>query len=231
LAWRGFPVDIYSLGQTAPDRKSCRHSARKGLITGMRAPRIPATQHGIVGNSFPMDILIGRLFSLLVVPEPDMQAFTRVPDSDYPPPLGSWCPAAGCPPSRGLGSVQGMGQICAQDGITRPLLCEDSADQSAVDRFNVRAAVQASRFLRDELSTWHCINMKGFRKMVCAAVPPGNDRHACTSLISPLPKVPIQPVFKIVKLHKPLCIGFQGWHRRGRITLPCRSMGLTHSKL
>jgi hypothetical protein len=42
------------------------------------------------------------LFSLLVVP--DLQAFIRVPDSDYPLPLGSWRPAAGS--SQGLGSVQ-----------------------------------------------------------------------------------------------------------------------------
>jgi hypothetical protein len=44
----------------------------------MRGPRVPATQHGIVAIGFPIDILIGRLFSLLVVP--DMQAFIREPD-------------------------------------------------------------------------------------------------------------------------------------------------------
>jgi hypothetical protein len=44
----------------------------------VRGPRVPATQHGIVAIGFPIDILIGRLFSLLVVP--DMQAFIREPD-------------------------------------------------------------------------------------------------------------------------------------------------------
>jgi hypothetical protein len=67
-------------------------------------PNSPQHNMGLWAIPLPMDKLIGRLFSLLAVP--DMQAFIRVPDSDYPLPLGSWRPAAGSSPSQGLGSVQ-----------------------------------------------------------------------------------------------------------------------------
>jgi hypothetical protein len=142
----------------------CRPSARKGVITGMRETPNPRNTTWDCGNSLSYGYIDWSIVFLLLVP--DMQAFIRVPDSDYPLPLGSWRPAAGYSPSQGLGSVQ-HGIDMLQDRIARPLPapCEDSADQSAVDHFNLRAAVWASRFVRDELSTSHCINMKGFRKL------------------------------------------------------------------